>query len=276
MTTTRPEVALVNLIWFGAWGVGVLLLVIFGRRAGTRVAAFRARVVVQWRPALALAALTLLGLLARDVAVGANLPRALVGDLLLPVGVFAQALIGLALARGISKFEPLPLSAPAAPRQHVVRTLVLTTLITVIAAPVGLVLGSLGTSLGAGLAHETVRSQAVTSQFPANPVLAFLLLLAGAGIAEEVVYRLVILSLVWRLTGSPWAAVVVAAVLHGFYHLTPLNGFYAQFWQYPVAQVVGTIGISVVWGILYVKRGLESAIVGHTLSDWIGLTFLLR
>ncbi len=276
MTATRPEVALANLIWFGAWDAGVLLLVVLGRRTGTRLAAFRARVVAQWRPALALAALTLIGLLARDVAVGTDLLRAIAGYLLLPVGVFAQALIGLALARGIPKFEPLPLSAPAAPRQHMVRTLVVTSLITVIAAPVGLVLGSIGTSLGASLAHETVRSQAVTSQFPANPVVVFLMLLAGAGIAEEVVYRLVILSLVWRLTGRSWVAVIVAAVLHGLYHLTPLDGFYAQFWQYPVAQVVGTIGISVVWGVLYVKRGLESAIVGHTLADWIGIMFLLR
>ena len=276
MSPTPPEVVLTNLIWFGAWGAGVVLLVAFGGRGGKRLASFRARAMAQWRPALALAALTLIGILARDIAMGAAMPRALGGDLLLPVGVFAQALIGLALARGIPKFEPLPLSAPGAPRRHALRTLVLTTLITLVAAPVGLVLGSIGTSLGAGIAHETVQSQAVTSQFPANPVVVFLMLLAGAGIAEEVVYRLVILSLVWRLTRSPWVAIVVAALLHGLYHLTPLNSFYAQFWHYPVAQLVGTVGISLVWGILYVKRGLESAIMGHTLADWIGVMFLLR
>ena len=80
----------------------------------------------------------------------------------------------------------------------------------------------------------------------------------------------------WRLTRNPWVAIAVAALLHGLYHLTPLDGFYAQFWQYPVAQVVGTLAISVVWGILYVKRGLESAIVGHTLADWIGVMFFVR
>jgi membrane protease YdiL (CAAX protease family) len=114
------------------------------------------------------------------------------------------------------------------------------------------------------------------ASFPQNPLVVFLLLLAGAGIAEEVVYRLVILSLVWRLTRSPWLAIAVAAILHDLYHLTPLDSFYLQFWQYPVAQVLGTICISVVWGILYVRRGLGAAILGHTLADWISVMILLR
>lgn len=275
MRANPPEVVLVNLVWFGVWDVSVLLLVLFGKRSSARIAAFRERMVAQWRPALALAALAYVGVVARDITAGKATPGALVGDFLFPVSVFAQALIGFAIARGIPKFEPLPLVAAFGQRSFA-RKVMLTSLITLVAAPTGLVLGSIGTSLGAGLAHESVRNEAVTSQFPANPVVAFLLLLAGAGIAEEVVYRLVILSLVWRVTHSAWVAIVTAALLHGLYHLTPLGSFYRQFWQYPVAQVLGSVCISMVWGFLYVKRGLGSAIMGHTLSDWIGFMFLMR
>lgn len=204
------------------------------------------------------------------------MPGALLGDLFLPIAVFAQALIGLAIARGIPRYEPLPLTDTLKRRKDVLRTFGLAFISIIIAVPLGLVLGSVGTSLGAGLAHETVRSSTLSSQFPSNPVVAFLLLLAGAGIAEEVVYRLVILSLVWRLTRHAWIAILVAALLHGLYHLTPLDGFYLQFLQYPVAQVMGTVFISAVWGILYVKRGLESAILGHTLADWVSVVFLLH
>ena len=55
--------------WILAWDAGVLLLVIFGKRAPARLVAFRACVLVQWRPALAL-----FGLVVRDIAVGVAMP----------------------------------------------------------------------------------------------------------------------------------------------------------------------------------------------------------
>ena len=275
MPPTPPEVIVANLIWFGVWIAGALLLVLLGKRPSW-LGDFRRRALAQWRPALILAALTLLGLLARDLSASKFSLGALLGDLLLPAAVFAQALIGFAIAYSIPGFEPLPVSAAVSRRKSVAQTILLTALSIIIAAPLGLLLGSIGTSVGAGVAHETIRNQAVASEFPSNPLTVFLMLLAGAGIAEEVVYRLVILSLVWRLTRSPWLAVIVAAILHGLYHLTPLDSLYLQFWQYPVAQVVGTICISAIWGVLYVRRGLGAAITGHTLADWLSVMILLR
>ncbi len=272
---TPPEVAITNLLWLALWVGAALFIAMFGQRL-SRLVAFRSRMLAQWRPALVLAVLTLIGLVAADVSAGADMPGALLGDLFLPVAVFAQALVGLAIARGISGYEPLKVTTALRKREHIVRTLGLTLIAIIVAVPLGIILGSVGTSLGAALAHETVHSNELSPQFPSNPLVAFLLLLSGAGIAEEVVYRLVILSLVWRLTRRAWIAVLVAALLHGLYHLTPLDSFYLQFLQYPVAQVLGTVLISAVWGVLYVRRGLESAILGHTLADWVSVVFLLH
>lgn len=44
---------------------------------------------------------------------------------------------------------------------------------------------------------------------------------------------------------------------------------YRVFWQYPVSQLLGSTLIGVVWGILYVKRGHETAVLSHTFQDWL-------
>lgn len=272
MSSGSAEVVITNLAWFAAWIALVAAITVFGARS-RRFTDFRQRMLAAWPPALVLALLTLAGRIAFGLPTSDVVK--LVGSMLLPITVFAQALIGLALARGIPKYDPLPITTALAQRRRVLRTVGLTLLIVVAAAPVALVLGSLGISLGAGIAHETVRHSAAASQLPANRAVLFLVLLAGAGIAEEVAYRLVVLSLVWRITGNPWIGVIVAVVLHGLYHLTPLNAFYTTFWQYPVAQVLSSVFVGLVFGWLYVKRGLESTVLAHTVSDWIGVAFLL-
>jgi hypothetical protein len=53
---------------------------------------------------------------------------------------------------------------------------------------------------------------------------------------KETTYRLVVLSFVWAMTGRRWLAIVVAAILFGAYHLTPLSGNYLTFLKFPVSQ----------------------------------------
>ncbi len=272
MSPRSPEVVIANLVWLFGWIALAGALLTFGNRS-QRFAAFRMRMLGAWRPALVLAVLTLAGRIALGLPTSDAVKLASVS--LMPLAVFAQALIGFAIARGIPKYDPLPVTTALTQRRRVVRTVGLTLLLVVIAAPVGLVLGSVGLSLGAGLTHETVNNAAAASQLPSDRAALFLVLLAGAGIAEEVVYRLVILSLVWRLTGNPWIAIVVAAVLHGLYHLTPLDSLYLTFLHYPVAQVLSSVFIGLVFGWLYVKRGFESTVLAHTLSDWVAVAFLV-
>jgi len=106
---------------------------------------------------------------------------------------------------------------------------------------------------------------------PSNKWLTFFLLLSGAGIAEETTYRLLSLSLFWKITKRRWLAVFMSALLFGAYHLSPLNGMYRIFWQFPISQFLASMLIGLVWGWLFVKRGYETAVLGHTLSDWLPL-----
>ena len=95
------------------------------------------------------------------------------------------------------------------------------------------------------------------------------MLLGGAGIAEETPFRLVLLTLIWLLTGRRNLAILVSALLFGGYHLTPLNGMYQTFLQFPLSQFLASTLIGVVWGLLYVKRGYGTAVLAHTLSNWL-------
>ena len=111
---------------------------------------------------------------------------------------------------------------------------------------------------------------------PSDKVFAFFSLLQGAGFAEETPYRLVIVSLVWRLAGGARVArrgrglaIWAGALAFAAYHLTPLDSMYAVFWQYPIAQFSASLLIGLVWGWIYTRRGFETAVLAHTLSDWI-------
>ena len=95
------------------------------------------------------------------------------------------------------------------------------------------------------------------------------MLLGGAGIAEETLFRLVCLSFFWLLTGRRKLSILISALLFGAYHLSPLNGMYRVFLQFPISQFLASTLIGIVWGILYVKRGYGAAVLAHTLSNWL-------
>ena len=71
------------------------------------------------------------------------------------------------------------------------------------------------------------------SFFPENVWQSFLLLLAGAGISEETTYR--------------------------------------QLWERPLTVFTMSAIMGVLMGTVYIKRGYETAVLGHTLGDWTGL-----
>jgi membrane protease YdiL (CAAX protease family) len=126
-----------------------------------------------------------------------------------------------------------------------------------------------GLDIGQGLFGETNYTQEAKGGFPDSKVAAFFMLLGGAGIAEETPFRLVLLTLVWLLTGRRWLAIVVSALLFGGYHLTPLNGMYLTFLQFPVSQFLASSLIGAVWGLVYVRRGYGTVVLAHTLSNWL-------
>lgn len=260
MRQAPPEVLLATLVFIVFW-VSVAVAVLIAGRKWERMCTFSQAMLAQWRPSLAIAALYLIGtVLGGHQALN---PYA--------VAVFCQAMIGLALARGITGYEPLPTSRAICRRQRPIRGTALTLVVAMVAIVPAMSAGGIGMSIGSHFFGEVARNSEAMGTLPADKWSVFFLLLSGAGIAEETAYRLVCLSFVWRLTRRPWLAVATSAVLFGAYHLSPLDGMYQVFWQYPISQFLASTLVGVVWGILYVKRGYETAVLSHTFQDWLPL-----
>lgn len=274
------EVAVTTVAFYALWVVAVGAVFVMARReapmfvpalAGgpalephaNRWTEWNHRLWAQWQPAAILAALYLLGSVVRG---GVN-PLAL--------GVFCQALVGLAIARSIPGFVALPVVSAVREHRHAIRAVLLMLVLGVVANLVANVAGSLGLSAGSIFGEKNYTREAASS-FPYNPFQAFFVLLAGAGIAEEVMFRLLGVTIVWKLTGHAWMGIAAGALLFALYHFTPLDGLYQTFWRFPVSAFLSNVLVGSVWGIVYVKRGLETAIAGHTPLDWVTVVFFVH
>lgn len=189
------------------------------------------------------------------------------------IAIFCQALIGLAIARGIPSLEPVPVIDSVLRREPWIRKLSIWIVAGLIAGLLGMVFGGLAMGFTQSFVHEINLTDEILQEFPASKFQAFFMFLAGGGIAEEMVHRLVLLSLVWALTGRPWFAIVVAAIVHSGYHFTPANLLHQTFLQFPISQFVSGVVMGSWWGYVFVKRGYETAALGHTLSDWLAVLF---
>ncbi len=241
------------------WVLAVIVILIAGQWWGP-VHDFRDKMLRQWKPSLVIGLLCLFGIM-----IGGK------GFLPIPsIGIFCQAMIGLTLAYGIVGYEPLPVTQTVIrkekPIEHMGLMLgaVLAIVITALIIS-GLLWGVLLQIFG-----ETMNNpQGVVSVFPHNAWRTFFFLLAGAGIAEETTYRLVFLSLFWRLTRRPWVAIILSTLLHAAYHLSPLDAVYRQFWDHPITIFASSTLMGIVMGYVYLKRGYETVVLGHTLGDWV-------
>lgn len=232
--------------------------VLVGGRFWTPVRGFREEMVGQWRPAAAIA-LLFLGLYALGGR-GFNPLGALV--------VLCHALLGLTLARRVGGHEPLPLAAALALRKGIGHQLLLAVGIALLVVPATQVAGGLGMAVGGALGEIHHTGEAMTA-FSGSDWELLALMLSGAGIAEETTYRLLLLPLLWCLTGSRRLAIAGSALLFGVYHLTPLSGLYLTFWRFPVSQLLGSTFAGLLLGYVYTRRGYETVVLGHALSNWL-------
>ena len=252
------EVRITSLIFFAFWPLSVLATVVAGRR-WPRARPFADQMLAQWKPALAAALMVLIA--------WAVTGRGLLNPLI--IGIFCLCLIGFAVARDIPGFEPLAVTQAVIRRDHPVRSVVLLLIIALLAAIVGIALGAVGIDVIRQIVGETYSAEEALGEFRFTKVQAFFYFLAGAGILEETMFRLVALSLIWRWTRRRRLAILLSAILFAIYHLTPLDGMYRTFWEFPISQLVSSTLIGLVWGYAYVKRGYETAVLAHTLSDWL-------
>ncbi len=264
MERTPPEIIIAYMISVLFWILAAGVIWLAGKQ-WVPLKDFRDRMSMQWKPALGIAVLFAIS----NALKGSPLNMwGIAGTLLGGIMTFSQAIIGLALARSLLNYEPLPVVGAITKRERVLRSLFLLVGFALLAVVTEIVAGMIGTGV-ARLLGEV--QQAGSGSQSAMPPLwqLFFHYLAGAGIAEETVYRLVVVSLVWKLTSRPWIGMVISGLLFGAYHLTPLSGMYLTFWQYPLTQFISSAFIGVVWAYVYIKRGYETAVLAHTLSDWL-------
>ncbi|MGE5584811.1 MAG: type II CAAX prenyl endopeptidase Rce1 family protein [Bacillota bacterium] len=241
--------------------VGVLALL----RRRPRIAGFWRTMWSEWRPAV-LVTLVYLG-----VAVAARPPgmtaSTLPGFVLVtgPV-MFLASLFGLGFAHLAPEFEPLAVRrGPRAWPKALAWTLM--------AAATPFILQPFAWLLE----HAGVRGPAASGLDPMSFLRGrsypdiFLILLVVAGIAEEVLWRLFTMTGLLALLRSRARALLVAGIIFGAYHLSPLDVLYRTFWQYPVYQFVTSAAAGILLGLAYLGGGLEAAILGHTLADFISV-----
>jgi membrane protease YdiL (CAAX protease family) len=255
---TPPEVATAALSFIAFWLIIVLVILIAGQ-FHPAIRGFRKQMLVQWKPALVIAGLFVLGM--GTGGRGFLNPYA--------IAIFCQALIGLAIASSIEGYEPLPVTSAVVRRKNILRQVILAITISVLVIVPALLIGTIGLDIGRQIFGETNYTREAANTLPPNKWLTFFLLLSGSGIAEETPYRLVLLSFIWKVTKRKWLAIVLSALVFGAYHLTPLSGMYLIFRQFPVSQFLASTLIGLVWGYLFIKRGYETTVLGHTFSNWL-------
>jgi membrane protease YdiL (CAAX protease family) len=258
---TPPEVITVYIGSLLFWVLLVAGIWLFGGHR-ERLRKFREHMILQWKPAVGIALVYGISVLLRST--NTNWFSVFSGSAM----TFCQAILGLSLARRIIGFEPLPAVSSVMRHERIGRRVLLTVGFALLAVAVGFVASGFGTVLARILGETKVSTSSNDSSMPALWQL-FFYFLSGAGISEETVYRLVIVSLFWKLTNRSWIAILVSGLLFGAYHLTPLSGMYVTFWQYPLTQFLSSAFIGMVWAYFYVKRGYETAVLAHTLSDWL-------
>lgn len=186
--------------------------------------------------------------------------------------IFCLSSMGIAFAREVSNFEPLPVSKSIVKRKDRIRQILMMLLFSFVLAALMAIIGSFIFNACLVLFHEQSKeAQAISSLPTKNIFLLFPLLLAGAGIAEESMFRLFIQSFVWKMCKKPWVAIVLSSFCFALYHLSPMDSMYKVFWEYPLSKFTSVFFTGLVLGYFYKKRGFETVVLGHTLFDYIGV-----
>ena len=265
MSSTPRAVLITTFIWIIAW-VAALLIVLALPRLARRDIRFVAILKSQWKPALSITVLYLASMLLGGRSIFN--PYAL--------AVFSQSMFGLAIADGITDFKALRISQALAQNQRIASDVFTSLLVTLGMVVPAILAGTIGLSIGKSIFGEIAQTSQAQASFTGNLGSAFFLFLAGSGIAEETPYRLFLVSALWRWTRRPGLAILVSALVFGLYHLTPLDGLYQTFWLFPISQVLASTLIGIIWGYLYRWRGYESAVLAHTLSNWLPILIFAR
>jgi membrane protease YdiL (CAAX protease family) len=137
--------------------------------------------------------------------------------------------------------------------------------------------GDLAEGIGSALGETPPDMRETASLFDVGgPLRLFLYFLIGAGIFEELLFRVGIMTPVWALTRRWWLGLLVSALLFGLYHISPLSGIGAyNLRTAPMIAVVTSFGMGLANGFIYRYRGFTTAVMAHALGDWLVVMILI-
>lgn len=107
-----------------------------------------------------------------------------------------------------------------------------------------------------------------------NPFLLLLQLLVGAGLFEELLFRLGIMTIVWRITRGWGWGLLVSALFFRLYHITSLSGISTYYTGSPLTTVLTSFTMGIIMGAIYRYRGITTAVLVHGLGDWVVIMLL--
>lgn len=251
------------------WPIIYLGIIIFGKKS-SRLKNFRDAMIKGYKAPLAITLIYYLG-----AFLGTLNPICLLSNITGVIDNFCLSSLGLTMAQSINGFEPLPAVTAVKNKKKIASTILSTLIFALLLMVLDIFIGIFTSYFFPIIFHETVNTaQAVQSIPGANIWLSFFVLLSGAGIAEEGIFRLFLLTFFWKITKRPWIAIIISSLCFGLYHLTPIDSLYQVFWQYPLTQVASVFVSGLLYGFFYVKKGFGTNVLGHTFSDWFAVLYI--
>jgi membrane protease YdiL (CAAX protease family) len=201
------------------------------------------------------------------------------GKLGLALGLPLMLLIVLLGSVGLAAERSLPIDLFPVFRRRDLRRVLYIIVAALFLALVAQLWGSLFGGLARGIAGalgerpDSTRSAAALFEV-GNPLVLFLSLLIGAGVFEELLFRVGIMTPVWALTRRWWAGLLVSAVCFGLYHISPFSGMGQHNLQFPISATLTSFGMGLANGWIYRYRGFATAVMTHALGDWLIIMLL--
>jgi membrane protease YdiL (CAAX protease family) len=201
------------------------------------------------------------------------------GSTRLPYFILALALIillgsgGILAERGL-KIDMLPVLRRREPRR-VVYVLVSAFFLAMLTFFWSNLFSGVVESVGQTAGEVPTDAQGAASSFDTGSPLALLVnLMIGAGLYEELLFRLGIMTLIWRLTRGWGWGLLVSALCFGIYHITPLSGISTYYAASPVSTVLTSFSMGIIMGFIYRYRGFIAAVLVNGLGDWVVILLL--
>lgn len=198
-----------------------------------------------------------------------------------PVGALVAMLLLIGLGTtGLAAERRLPIDLFPLLRRRQARRILYVLASAFFLALVVQMWGGIWGELAAGLgrmAGETPPAQTeAAAQFDAShPLILLLNFLIGAGLFEELLFRVGIMTPIWAWTGRWGWGLLVSALAFGLYHISPLSGMAAHNLQAPVTAVAQSFGAGLAMGLIYRYRGFTTAVMVHALGNWLVVMILL-